>query len=182
MVFLRLSLGLLLLYGPIAAAQCVNTANPSCGVYDSCFADRCHCDGSEYEYFKSYGKKYCETFLDLPELSAKGKAWRNATLKCLQETIVPILPADGQAYSCNCKAMQLRAFDSHVACYTQPANSICELEPNDWFYIMKAVDPVASLKDQKSRKQMLEVAKLCLNSAVEGAKAPIQIIIQKLSK
>lgn len=181
MSFHRLLLCVFLLYIPLSSAQCINTATPSCGVYNSCFADRCHCDNSEFEYFKSYGKKYCEVFLDIPNFSAKGKAWRNATLKCLQEKIVPELPSDGQADTCNCKSMQLHAYDSHVECYTQPNNSICALEPNDWFYIMKAVDPVANLKDQKSRKQMLEVAKICVNSAVEGAKAPIQIIIQKLS-
>lgn len=183
MHFIRFA-GLLLFttIGSPAAAECVNTITPSCGVYESCFANRCNCSDSEYEYFKSYGKKYCTTFLDLPKLSPKGMAWSSATLRCLQESIVSQLPADGKANTCDCKATQLKAFDSHVACYTQPSNSICELEPNDWFHIMKAADPILNLKDQKSRKQMLEVAKLCLNSAVEGAKTPIRLLIQKLEK
>ena len=164
----------------VAKAQCVNTPMPTCEVYETCFAKLCNCDGSPYEYFKSYGKKYCEVFLDLPNLSPKGKAWRNSTLKCLQESIVPKLPADNKYSVCDCKSMQLAAFDSHVACYTQPSNSICSLDSSDWFYIMKAVDPVKSLIDQKSRKQMLDVANICLPIAVEGAKAPIRLLINKL--
>ena len=80
-----------------AIAQCVNPVHPSCGVYDTCFSKLCDCSGSQYEYFTSYGKKYCQIFLDLPGLSQKGMAWRDATLRCLQETIVPLLPPDGQA-------------------------------------------------------------------------------------
>jgi hypothetical protein len=164
-----------------SSAQCVNSVTPSCGVYDSCFSKLCACDSSPYEYFKSYGKRYCEVFLDLPKLSTKGKIWRDSTLRCLQESLVPKLPPDGQAASCNCQKMQTVAFDSHVACYTQASNSICSLSGNDWFLIFKASDPITSLKDQNSRKQMLEVAKICLPVAVAEAKAPIELLIKKLS-
>lgn len=162
-------------------SQCVNTMTPTCGVYTSCFADRCACDGSPFEYFKSYGAKYCTAFLELPGLSAKGAAWRNATLKCLQEKIVPLLPKDGQSESCNCQQMQLSAFDSHVACYTQPSASICELDVSDWQKILAATDPVKTLQDQKSRKQLLVVARMCLVDPVAvQAKDVIQKVIDKL--
>lgn len=165
----------------IAFSKCMNTENPSCGVYQTCFAKLCNCDNSEFEYFISYGKKYCEVFLDLPGLSQKGKDWRNSTLKCLQETIVPLLPKDGEENSCNCKDMQIKAFDSHIACYTKESNSICNLEPNDWLLILKAVEPVASLKDHLRRKQMLETAKICLPIAAERARSTIQQLIDKLN-
>jgi hypothetical protein len=116
----------------IVRAQCVNTSVPTCGVYTTCFAKLCNCASSPYEYFNSYGKKYCATFLELNSLTAEGKKWRDSTLKCLQETIVPILPADGKQDTCACKAMQLRAFDQHVACYTKTTNSICDLPASDW--------------------------------------------------
>lgn len=178
--YLRWGCALLAFLAASSWAQCVNTPTPTCGVYASCFADRCKCDGSPYEYFKSYGGKYCAVFLDLPGLSAKGTAWRNSTLKCLQETIVPKLPPDGQAASCNCKQMQIDAFDSHVACYTKPGASICSLEVGDWKKILAATDPVKNLQDQKSRKQMLEVARICAGSAAADAKAVIQQVIDKL--
>lgn len=163
-----------------AVAQCVNTSTPSCNVYESCFATACKCDSSEFEYFISYGKKYCEVFLDIPSLSPKGKEWRDSTLRCLQETIVPLLPPSSQAASCDCKAMQLKAFDSHVACYTQPNNSICSLEISDWLAILNAADAVASLKDQKSRKQMTEVAKVCLLQVRSDVKDVVEKLIKKL--
>jgi hypothetical protein len=171
-----------LFVGTTAMAQCVNSPTPSCGVYESCFATACQCDSSEFEYFKSYGKKYCEVFLDLPNLSPKGKEWRDSTLRCLQETIVPLLPPDGQAASCDCKAMQLQAFDSHVACYTQSNNSICSLEVRDWRAILDAADVVASLKDQKSRKQMVEVARICMSQVGGDVKEVMGKLIKKLTR
>src|ERR1700722_20736105 len=143
-------------------AQCVNSITPSCGVYDTCFSKLCACSESEFEYFNSYGKKYCQVFLNLPGLSDKGKTWRDNTLRCLQEKIVPELPPDGQADSCDCKSTQIKAFDIHVACYTQTGASICDLPAADWALIFNATDPVQALQDQKSRKQIVEVAKICL--------------------
>ena len=181
-IFVVVSLLFSLGFTPEGSAQCVNSTSPTCGVYESCFSTRCSCSSSPFEYFKSYGKKYCEVFLDLPNLSSAGKAWRNATLRCLQEEIVPLLPKDGESDKCDCKDMQERAFDSHVACYTQATNSICALPASDWLAILNATDPIASLKDQKSRKQMLEVARICLPIAASAAKASIQSVIEKLEK
>jgi len=177
---IHLTLFTLLIASRAAFAQCMNNATPSCSVYDSCFAKACACGGSSYEYFISYGKKYCTTFLDLPELSAAGKKWRDATLRCLQESIVPSLPADGHANACNCEAIQTLAFDSHVACYTQEANSICMLPASDWARILNAIDPVKTLSDAKGRRQMLQVAKICLpvlaGDAAQSAKKIIDIM------
>lgn len=175
-------LSTLLISSSQVMAQCVNTANPSCGVYESCFADRCHCDNSQYEYFKSYGEKYCKVFIDLPGLSQKGKEWRNATMKCLQETIVPILPADGKADTCNCQNMQKKAFDSHVQCYTQPSKSICDLDISDWVKITLAIDPIASIQDKQKWDQMLAVAKICFAIAPADKKSTIKQVIDKLEK
>ncbi|WP_156473227.1 hypothetical protein [Pseudorhodoferax sp. Leaf265] len=178
----RLFLALIFLPGVAASswAACVNTATPTCGVYQSCFADRCNCSGSQYEYFKSYGEKYCKAFLELPGLSDKGNKWRDSTLRCLQEKIVPMLPVDGAANSCNCKQMQIDVFDSHVACYTQPSSSICDLSVADWSKITAATDPIASLVDQKSRKQIKEVARICYNKVTGDVKDAIKKLLDKL--
>jgi hypothetical protein len=163
-------------------AQCVNTSAPTCGVYESCFAKACACQSSPHEYFVSYGKRYCETFLNLATLSAKGKAWRDSTLRCLQEQIVPALPADGSAALCDCAKMQAFAFDKHVACYTQPGASICSLPASDWKAILDAVDPVKTLSDAKGRKQMLDVAAICLPAVAADAKDSVQKLIDKLRR
>jgi hypothetical protein len=162
-----------------ARGQCVNSATPSCAVYASCFASACNCEGQSAEYFLSYGKKYCTTFLELPGLSDEGSKWRNSTLRCLQETIVPQLPVNGAA--CNCSAMQTLAFDSHVSCYTQKGASICSLPPSDWAKIVGAVGLIETLSDAKGRKQLYEVAKICLPIAGSGAKALIQKVLDHLA-
>lgn len=162
-----------------ANAQCVNSATPSCGVYDSCFAQLCACAGSPFEYFHSYGKKYCEVFLQLPGLSSTGRSWRDATLRCLQEKIVPQLPPDGQAASCNCQGVQTAAFDTHVQCYTQPSHSICDLPASDWAAIFDAAGGVSSLMDAKSRKQIVEVAKVCVPRVGEPLRTRIQQFISQ---
>lgn len=171
----------LLVTSQTAFGQCANNVKPSCSVYDSCFAQACECDDSQYEYFISYGKKYCEIFLDLPELSAAGKKWRDSTLRCLQEAIVPNLPPDGQANACNCETMQTLAFDSHVACYTQDVNSICMLPASDWAKILNAIDPVKTLSDAKGRRQMLQVAKICLPVLAGDAAQSAKKIIEMMS-
>ena len=172
----------LLIFSFGASAQCANSATPSCGVYESCFAKLCNCKNTPGEYFISYGKRYCETFLNLPGLSDRGTIWRNSTLRCLQETIVPILPVDGKAETCDCPSIQIAAFDAHVACYTAPGKSICNLPGSDWVLVLNAVGPVASLKDSKSRKQLLEVAKICLPIVASDAKEYVRRIIQVLQK
>jgi hypothetical protein len=180
-LFAACTLFLALLVPVSARAQCVNTAQPSCGVYNTCFAKLCPCDQSPYEYFNSYGKKYCEVFLQSSALSKAGVAWRDSTLHCLQEKIVPLLPPDGQAASCNCGSMQQQAFDTHVACYTQPKNSICDLPDSDWAVIFNAAGGVRSLVDAKSRKQIVEVARICLPKVNDALKARIRKFINDMT-
>ena len=169
-----------LLASPAAIAQCVNTVAPSCQVYANCFAKICDCSKSPYEYFTSYGEKYCKTFLDLNGLSSDGRKWRDSTLRCLQENTYVMLPPTGTPATCDCKSIQLKAFDQHVACYTQPGNSICDLGAADWVKIADAADAVTNLVDQKSRKQMLEVVKICLPVLAGDAKKSAEQLAEKL--
>lgn len=176
-LILVVALVLLTLLTSNSRAQCANAAQPSCSVYSTCFSQACQCSTSTSEYFISYGKKYCQTFLELDGLSDKGKSWRDSTLRCLQERIVPELPPDGQASSCNCAAMQIKAFDLHVACYTQASNSICALSLDDWKLIFSAAGGVQSLADQKSRKQIVEVAKICVPVVADDLKQMLKDFI-----
>lgn len=136
-------------------AQCSNSATPSCSVYDSCFAKFCSCSGPN-EYFVTYGKKYCERFLNDSHFSAAGKAWRDKTLVCLQEKIIPRLDISVNP-SCDCGAMRTFAFQSHVSCYKQAGNSICDLPIGDVNEIRKVVD-VSDAFSSEGWRQMRQVA------------------------
>ena len=81
----------LMLSGTLAYAQCQSGAHLSCAVYTTCFDKYCPCEATGDGYFIRYGKKYCDRFLASTGWSKKGNKWRNQTLLCLQESIVPKL-------------------------------------------------------------------------------------------
>jgi hypothetical protein len=61
-------------------------------------------------------------------LSPKAGLWRDSVLLCLQHALKPTLLED-----LACDEIRDRAFDSHPACYTQPSNSVCDLDVwPDW--------------------------------------------------
>lgn len=149
-------------------AQCANSVTPSCDVYESCFAKYCPCDGKPTEYFRTYGLKYCKAFLANSSLSAQGKAWRDSTLVCLQESIVPKLDISVNP-KCNCGEMRTLAFNTHVACYTKPGASICDLPSSDVTAIAKTVD-IKELVDGAGWRQMREIAAQCEASAPDDGR------------
>lgn len=151
-----------------AIAQCSNALQPSCGVYDTCFAKYCPCQGDPAEYFLSYGKKYCTNFLSNSSLTAAGKKWRDAALVCLQEKIVPHLDISATP-KCSCSAMRVTAFDAHVACYTQPHASICDLPVADLNEIRKVIDQ-RDLLSSEGWKQMRDVAAICAVKAPDDGR------------
>lgn len=161
-----------LAFSPTAFAQCVNKQTPSCAVYESCFAKFCPCGGDPDEYFVSYGKRYCEKFLDNAKFSPEGKKWRDSTLICLQESTVPLLDLSSKKPHCNCAAMRDFAFASHVACYTKPGASICALGAADAAEIFSVVQ-LKDLFSGDGLKQMGKVADICRTTAPEEAQRKI---------
>jgi hypothetical protein len=145
-----------------AYGQCMSTGQPSCQVYTNCFEHNCPCSGSD-NYFTNYGLRYCQRFLAATGWSAEGQRWRDRTLICLQETIVPRLPI-GAPQTCNCSAMKSFAYQSHVGCYTQTDASICNLPLGDIQRIWSIVD-AGDLFDSYGLRQMLQVAGICLGAA-----------------
>jgi hypothetical protein len=127
----------------------------------------CSCESTPDRYFISYGKQYCERFLGATDWSQAGRIWRDKTLICLQEAIVPQLPKDGQ--TCNCSAMKGLAFQAHVHCYTQSDASICDLGRDDWLKIAKLAGGKDLFSDADGQKQMLEVLRICAISRVDSA-------------
>lgn len=143
-------------------AQCMSTAQPSCQVYTNCFEQNCPCSGAD-NYFTNYGLRYCQRFLAASGWSAAGERWRDRTLVCLQEAIVPRLPV-GAPQTCNCSAMKTFAYESHVRCYTQPGASVCDLPLEDVRRIWSVID-TGDLFDAYGLRQMLQVAGICLGVA-----------------
>src|SRR5262245_58575577 len=111
------------------AQQCVNPIKANCDFYSQCMEATCKCGFGSSGYAVSYGRKYCQRFLDEKGFTAAGLAWRDATLRCLQEKLVQGLPAN--AGGCDCAKLQNAAYATHVACYTQPGHSICDLPDTD---------------------------------------------------
>ncbi|WP_162989583.1 hypothetical protein [Comamonas sp. lk] len=159
---------LFLAWPGVSRSQCSNSGQPSCDAYKSCFAKYCPCEAEADEYFMSYGDKYCRAFLGNTALSDAGKKWRESTMRCLQESIVPYLDISAQP-KCNCRQMKRRAFDSHVACYTKQGASICDLPAGDVAQISKTID-VKDLFDKAGWKQMYEVSKICAQTAPEDGR------------
>jgi hypothetical protein len=150
-------------------AQCANPITPSCDVYKSCFAKYCPCTGQQTEYFLSYGLKYCEIFLNKgASLSDSGRKWRDVTLRCLQEKIVPHLDFS-ESPKCDCASMRSIALKSHVECYTQERLDICGLDLKDITTILGMID-TKDLISTEALETMCEIAKVC--SQRMAAKAP----------
>jgi hypothetical protein len=144
-----------------AVAQCQSNAQLSCQVYNSCFDKYCPCENTPYGYFIRYGKKYCNRFLASSGWSEKGNNWRNRTLLCLQERIVPNLPITEHP-ACDCRSMKDFAFKTHVECYTQPGASVCNLDLADYKKIYDIIDVRDDLfSDPYGRKQMRDVLAIC---------------------
>jgi hypothetical protein len=158
-------MALALIYTASSHSQCVNSIKPSCAVYSSCFAKVCACADSD-EYLLSFGQRYCEAFLEAPGLSESGKRWRDGTLRCLQEAIVPIVPLLEEGGSCNCTKLKEQAFESHVECYTNPENSVCDLAIEDILTISRTILSdgafTSIIKEYKvAAKQVKELVNKC---------------------
>jgi hypothetical protein len=106
-------------------------------------------------------------FADTEFESEKGRKWRDETLVCLQQSLVPY--TSGQE---TCESLTRIAFDSHPRCYTQPGASICELtrpsieegitsRAQDIVTISTTVDG-SDLLTTRSAEQIGSVMKECL--------------------
>lgn len=147
--------------GGLHAQQCVNPANPNCDFYSRCMEQTCKCGFEKPGYALSYGKKYCGRFLAESAFSPSGARWRDATLRCLQEKLVSALPTN--AARCDCGKLRDVAFASHVACYTQPGNSVCDLPAGDVLKVKDLVDN-SDRSDVAGLKTILQVASRCVTA------------------
>lgn len=171
---------MLILTGSAAQAQCLSAAQPSCNVYPACFEKYCSCEATADGYFLRYGKRYCDRFLASEGWSEKGKKWRDATLLCLQERIVPKLDISENP-KCDCKTMKAFAFAAHVDCYTQSSASVCSLEITDYAKLLQILDVSNDLlKDPFGRRQMREAFARCVTQKASGLTAGALDTIKKI--
>jgi hypothetical protein len=129
-------------------------------VYNTCFDRYCPCTGAD-NYFISYGRKYCDRFLNETGWSAAGKQWRDKTLLCLQKSIAAKLSLQSPT-TCDCREMKEFAFQTHINCYTQNTASVCKLPIADWRKIVSIVD-TADVIDSYGAKQVLATLKICIS-------------------
>jgi hypothetical protein len=144
-----------------AQAQCAIQGPLSCNVYNTCFDRYCSCAGAD-SYFISYGRKYCDRFLNEMGWSAAGKQWRDKTLLCLQKSIAAKLSLQSPT-TCNCREMKEFAFQAHINCYTQNAASICKLPIADWRKIVSIID-AADLIDSYGARQVVATLRICISN------------------
>jgi hypothetical protein len=148
--------------GPIypTPASCLAPVERTCAFYSACVEANKPCGASGYAI--GYGEKYCSRFDVDDTFSPEGKVWRDATLHCLQEALVPEL---GAIASMSCDAITTFAFDSHPACYTDHTPSFCFLPPADIANVLGTIDG-KDLLSLRSAQQMATVAATCVEQIV----------------
>jgi hypothetical protein len=129
----------------------------SCNVYNE-LNRSCDCAGQD-NYLLSYGRKYCERFLNATGWSPAGSQWRDRTLTCLQNALVQHLATTSR--TCDCKRIKEFAFETHIRCYTQQAASVCRLPLSDLSKIYGIID-AADLLDPDGIRQLLNIARACI--------------------
>jgi hypothetical protein len=130
----------------------------SCDFYDQ-LDKQCGCREAD-QYFVSYGRRYCERFLNSTGWTAAGNKWRDRTLVCLQDTLARgIMRTNGGA--CDCKRAKDIAWQTHVQCYTQSSASVCKLPVSDLARIYGIID-VWDLLSPYGISQFFSIAKACL--------------------
>lgn len=141
-----------------SASSCRTPRPRSCHFYSACLETRQPC-GSE-GYAIAYGERYCYAFKNA-RFSAKGEAWRDGVMLCLQEELVPKLSPGEPPGALACDELGDFAFASHPACYTQPGRSICFLPPSDLAAVFSTIGLDEALKG-RTLGQMRRVVGTCV--------------------
>jgi len=116
------------------AASCETPRPQNCSFYSACVEKETACGESGYAL--GYGEKYCTAFKNIDSLSAKGIAWRDSVMHCLQEKLVDYTQPSSTA---SCDQIIDAAFASHPVCYTLPESSICFLPPADTLAVLSTI-------------------------------------------
>lgn len=122
------------------ASDCFNPSGENCNWYKECLEKRYQCEKTSYPYAISFAEHFCSRFGTMyNSFSAKGKQWIDATRKCLQVALVPLLDPSKVP---TCKEIRRFAFKSHTPCYVTPSPqgpSMCDLPFTDWLHVFHTI-------------------------------------------
>ena len=122
-------------------SHCYSPSGTDCKWYQDCLERRFPCVGTSADYAVKYASYFCAAYeKNYDSFTTLGKRWVDATRKCLQVSLAPLLR------ECNsnitCEFIEDTAFRSHECCYLggsecTPPNtpSICEIL-DDWWDVM----------------------------------------------
>ncbi|MEE2923824.1 MAG: hypothetical protein VX619_03495 [bacterium] len=149
-----------------------------CKFYENVLEERYPC--GEGGYAIGYGGKYCRAFdSSRNEFTEKGNKWRIGTMKCLINSLRKFLLGNYANESVSCDEIKEYGFDTHPTCYTAGSPSFCDLNIKDY----KAILGVIQKKDLLSklgRKQIAQVARICLRNKIENDLDKIEDSLDKL--
>ena len=151
-----------------------------CNFYENVLEERYPCGESGYAV--GYGGKYCRAFdASRNEFTEKGNKWRVSTMKCLINSLRKFLLGNYGNESVSCDEIKEYGFDTHPTCYTLSSASFCDLNVQDY----KAILGVIKKKDLLSklgRKQISQVARICLKDKIEENLDKIEENIDKIEE
>lgn len=137
------------------AASCRTPRPRSCHFYSACLEAEQPCGAGGYAL--GYGDRYCHGFKNAAGFSAKGEAWRDNVMLCLQRDLAAKLAVE----ALSCAQIEDFAFASHPGCYTEPGHSICFLPPSDLAVVFSTIG-LAEALDGRTQSQMRRVVGTCL--------------------
>lgn len=146
--------------------DCKRPRQNQCLFYSTCLESRLECGKGGYPI--GFGQKYCLKSIENKALSAKGEAWKTATITCLQKALIPFTNKNTIKQPQTCDQLQEVAFDSHVQCYTQAKANICDLSIMDWKVIAFDILELNDWLTYNGMKQATKVAfQKCRNFLID---------------
>jgi len=124
--------------------ECYSPPGNNCEWYRNCLHKYKDCSKTSSNYAIDYGYYFCKAYeKSYSKFTQKGRSWVDATRKCLQVSLVPVLRLNNKP---SCFKIQKRAFDSHTCCYVAGSScarpgtvSVCLLPLSDLGQIVTTV-------------------------------------------
>lgn len=127
-------------FTPSLPAACYSPSGESCGWYRNCLERKYPCQDTSNAYAIQYAEKFCRLYDERRALlSPDGQKWVDATRRCLQVNLVPLVRP---LITATCSQIRQWALASHSPCYLSPdqnVSSICDLKCTDYFKIFWSI-------------------------------------------
>lgn len=147
---------------------CQNPSGRDCSFYSKCLeaAQSCGSDG----YALGFGEPYCRRFKSNESfLSQRGRSFSVQTRLCLMQKLVPrmnFLIAKPEARTC--ESTKRYAYSTHVTCYTNHPDSICDLSPLTDLPVILSQMKFRDIFQKSGRTQIQAIAKICISRLFES--------------